>query len=129
MRWPSCSCSATDTSRASSSSCFPCGSSRSVSTSWSTSWAARLAGQPHPPARRRLPASSAGTSLLLDAHLDAGHVELESHALGGVTQLDLDAVLVRHGDCVAATGKRRPGSHGGVVAVEVLELVQVVDVA
>src|SRR4029077_10997717 len=66
---------------------------------------------------------------LLDLHVHAVGAEGELETLRGRHELHPDAVLVLHRAHRTATAHRRAGGHAGVVAVEVLELVQAVDLA
>src|SRR4029077_12570846 len=66
---------------------------------------------------------------LLDLHVDARASEGELHALRRRDDLDGDAVLVLHRGHTTPARRRQARAHGGVVAVEVVDALQVVHLA
>src|SRR5256712_13017283 len=67
--------------------------------------------------------------LLLDLHADAARSERELRAPGRRDELDGDPVLVPHRRDRAAPGCRRSRTERRIVAVEVLDVLQLVDLA
>src|SRR6516165_7346445 len=87
-----------------------------------------IAGTRHTPA----PAQEIATAwalLLLDRHLHAAGADGEVHALVGRGQPHAHSVLVLHRDAGCASGDGHSCGGGGVVAVEVVDLGQTVDLA
>src|SRR5260221_5253990 len=64
--------------------------------------------------------------LLLDLEIDAGAAESDLHAPRGRNELDRHSVLVAHGGHAATARHRRARADGRVVAVEIVDAVQVV---
>src|SRR5262245_59540821 len=64
---------------------------------------------------------------LLDLHVHATGGQRDAHPLRGRDQIDGDTILVFHRRDAAATADRRTGAGRRVVAVEIAEVLEVVD--